>query len=83
MAGREQIVLVNRPYPLLIKLSMSHIFCSTPGVRAFLMPKCAPKGRTSRAQANEAVKKSSCRGGPCGRPRATIPRLRDPYDATA
>ncbi len=37
-------------------------------------------------QANEAVKKSSCRGGPCGRPAragATIPRLQDPYDATA
>jgi hypothetical protein len=29
----------------------------------------------------EAVKKSSCRGGPCGRPGATIPRLRDTYDA--
>jgi hypothetical protein len=39
VGGWEQIVLVNRPYPLLIKLSMSHIFCSTPGVRAFLMPK--------------------------------------------
>ncbi len=34
----------------------------------------------------EAVKKSSCKGGPCGRPAragGTIPRLRDPYDAAA
>jgi hypothetical protein len=34
-------------------------------------------------RACEAVKKSSCRGGPCGRPRATIPHLRDPYGAMA
>jgi hypothetical protein len=37
--------------------------------------------RADLRRASEAVKKSSCRGGPCGRPRATIPRLRDPYDA--
>ena len=37
-------------------------------------------------KASEAVKKSGCRGGPCGRPAragATIPRLRDPYGAMA
>ncbi len=31
---------------------MYHIFCWTPGVRALLKAKRAPKGRTSRAQAN-------------------------------
>ncbi len=37
-------------------------------------------GGKSRRHQKEAVKKSSCRGGPCGRPAragATIPRLRD------
>jgi len=59
-----------------------HLLLVTRGASA-THAKMSPKGRTSRAQANEAVRKSRCRDGPCGRPRANHPAPAEPYDATA
>jgi hypothetical protein len=56
-------------------LSLSRILCRTPGVRAPLRPnepRC-PAENMGKDQplGREGVKKSRCRGGPCGRPGAT------------